>query len=202
MKSVLKKHFVLISFIISVVLMFIAASQYPGGSLIDKNSVGFDLTRNYFSNLFEAKAINGADNPGRIWAVIAMVFHSLAYGVFFIKMSKKIPSKTWAKILKIIGISNIVFIFLIATPLHDIGVISIVLTLLGLFVITVFVVKSKRHLLKISCIICLLTFYAFFILFGFGEVTLAIIMQKVYNISAILLVIALEYLIKDEEFMI
>ena len=196
-----KKYSVLICFVISVILIVIASLVYPGGSLLDKNSIGFDWSKNFISNLFAAKAINGSENPARIWAIIGMAFHSVAYGIFFINMSKKIALKPWANILKYIGVANILFIFLIATPLHDLGTISIVLTLFGLFVITIFILRSKLHLLKFCCIICLLTFYCFFSLFGFGYMDLAIIMQKVYNASSVLLVLGLEYFTKYEDFM-
>lgn len=195
-----KKYSVLLCMVISVILIVIAASLYPGGSLLDKTSVGFHWSKNFLSNLFEPKALNGSENPGWIWAVIGMAFHSVGYGIFFIHMSGKIPSRPWAKILKFIGVANIVFIFLIATPLHDVGTISIVLTLLGLFTITVFVLKSKLHLLKICCILCLSTFYCFFFLFGFGYLGLAVILQKVYTMSSMLLVLGLEYFTKQEDF--
>jgi len=184
----------------SVILIVIATLVYPGGSLLDKNSIGFDWSKNFLSNLFATKAINGAENPGRIWAVVGMAFHSVGYGIFFINMSKKISSTQWAKILKYIGGINIIFIFLIATPLHDVGVISIIFTLIGLFTITVFVLKSKLQLLKFCCVICLLTFYCFFSLFGFGYMGLAVIMQKVYNVSSMLLVLGLEYFTNNEDF--
>ncbi len=67
-----KKYAVLICIAISVILMVIAAQLYPGGSILDKNSTGFDWTRNFISNLFGANAINGAENGGRIWAIIGM----------------------------------------------------------------------------------------------------------------------------------
>lgn len=199
-KQMVIKYSVLICLVISVILLIIAALVYPGGSLLDKNSIGFHWSKNFLSNLFETTAINGSENTGRIWALIGMAFHAVGYGIFFINMSKKIDSSKWAKILKFIGVANIIFIFLIATPLHDIGVISIILTLIGLFTITVFILKSKLHFFKFCCIICLLTFYCFFFLFGFGYMDLAIIMQKVYNISAILLVLGLEYFTKQYDF--
>ncbi|MBK9643356.1 MAG: hypothetical protein IPO72_19270 [Saprospiraceae bacterium] len=195
-----KKYSVLICLVISVIFIIIATLVYPGGSLLDKNSIGFDWSKNFLSNLFAPKAINGSENPGRIWALIGMAFHSVGYGIFFINMSKKIPSRQWANILKFIGATNMLLIFLIATPLHDLGTISIILTLLGLFTITVFILKSKLHLLKFCCIICLLTFYCFFSLFGFGYLGLAVIMQKVYNISSMLLVLGLEYFTRYEDF--
>ncbi len=199
--EIIKKYLVLICLVISVLLIVIAALDYPGGSLLDKNSKGFGWSKNFLSNLFEPNAINGSENPRRIWALIGMAFHAVGFGVFFINMSKKISSKQWAAILKFIGFANIIFIFLIATPLHDVGVISIILTLFGLFTITVFILKSKLHLLKFCCIICLLTFYCFFALFGLGFFSLAVIMQKVYIICSMLLVIVLEHFTKNEDFM-
>lgn len=182
-----------------MVLIAVATFRYPGGSLLDKNSLGFHWSKNFISNLFAAKAINGTENPGRIWAVIGMAFHSVGYGVFY-QYVKKLSSKQWAKILKIIGLANIIFIFLIATPLHDLGTISIILTLAGLFTITVLILKSKLHLLKVYCIICLLTYYVFFSFYGLGYLELTAIMQKVYIICSMLLVLGLEYFTKNEDF--
>lgn len=201
-KQIVAKYSVLICLVISVILIAIAALFYPGGSLLDKNSIGFSWSKNFISNLFAEKAINGSENPGRIWAIIGMAFQSIGYGVFFINMSKKIALKQWSSILKFIGFANVLFIFLIATPLHDLGTISIILTLFGLFTITIFILKSKLHLLKFCCIICLLTFYCFFFLFGFGYLGLAIIMQKVYNASSILLILGLEYFTTHEDFVV
>ncbi len=199
-KQIVIKYSVLICLVISVILIAIATLFYPGGSLLDKNSIGFSWSKNFISNLFAEKAINGSENPGRIWAIIGMAFQSIGYGVFFINMSKKIDSGQWSSILKFIGFANVLFIFLIATPLHDLGTISIILTLFGLFTVTIFILKSKLHLLKFCCIICLLTFYCFFFLFGFGYLGLAVIMQKVYNASSILLILGLEYFTKYEDF--
>ncbi|MBK8643642.1 MAG: hypothetical protein IPN15_15965 [Saprospiraceae bacterium] len=81
--------------------------------------------------MFAPKALNGSENPGRIWALIGMAFHSVGYGIFLSICQKKIPSRQWANILKFIGATNMLLIFLIATPLHDLGTISIILTLLG-----------------------------------------------------------------------
>ena len=56
-KQMIKKYSVLIGVVLSLILMIIAASIYPGGSMFDKNSVGFDWTKNFISNLFETKAL-------------------------------------------------------------------------------------------------------------------------------------------------
>lgn len=195
-----KKYSVLICFVTSVILMLIATLAYPGGSVLDENSIGFNWSKNYLSNLFATKAVNGSENPGWIWAVAGMAFHGIGYGIFFINMSKKISARPWADILKFIGVTNIVFNFLIATPLHDLGTISIILTLIGLFFITVFILMSKFHVLKFCCIIGLLAYYVFFFLYGFGYLDLAVIMQKVYLGGSMLLVLGLEYFTRYEDF--
>lgn len=199
--QMIKKHLVLICLVISMNLMVMATLVYPGGSLLDKNSTGFQWSTNFISNLFGAKAINGLENTSRIWALIGMVFHSVGYGIFFINMSKKISAKHAATILKLIGAANILFTFLIATPLHDLMVtISSTLFLIGLFYITVFILKTKLHLFKFSCIICLLTFYFTLYLYGSGNWGLLAIMQKISFISSMLLVLGLEYYTKQDDF--
>ena len=115
-KQMVKKYSVLICMVISVILMVIATLVYPGGSLLDKNSIGFDWSKNYLSNLFATKAINGSENPGWIWALIGMAFYSVGYGIFFINMSKKMSSRHAATVLKFIGATNIIFIFSNCTP--------------------------------------------------------------------------------------
>ena len=100
-KQMVKKYSVLICMVISVILMVIATLVYPGGSLLDKNSIGFDWSKNYLSNLFATKAINGSENPGWIWALIGMAFYSVGYGIFFINMSKKDVFKTCCYCFKI-----------------------------------------------------------------------------------------------------
>ena len=196
-----KKYSVLICLVVSVVLIVIATFVYPGGSLLNKNSIGFDWSKNFISNLFAAKAMNGSYNTSRIWAIIGTVFHSVGFGIFFINMSKKIPSRHASTVLILIGVATILFNFLVVTPLHDIMVtISSTMSLLGLFYITVFILKTKLHLLKIFCIICLLTFYYTLYLYGSGNWGLLAIMQKVSFIILTLLILGLEYFTKQEDF--
>lgn len=197
----LKDHSVLLCMAVSMVLVGVAIRLYPGGSLADPHSVGFDWTRNFFSNLFLPKALNGAENPGRSWAVIGMAFHSLAEGIFFLRAANKMPSRHAALVLRIIGAANIAFNFLIATPLHDPMVtVSSTLGLLGLFYITVFVLKSKRHGLKVLCVACMLVFYFTLFLYGWGNWGLLAIMQKVSALCSMSLVLVVEYFTTREDF--
>jgi hypothetical protein len=197
----MQKYSVLICIIISVLFLVIATLLYPGGSILDENSVGFDWSKNFFSNLFLAKALNGTENPSRIWALIGMVFNSIGYGLFFIHTSRKIPHKHTALVLISIGVVNMIFTFLIATSLHNIMVtVSSTLTMIGLFYITVFILKTKIHWLTLFCIVSLLIFYSTLYLYGAGNWGLLAVMQKVTFLCFMLLVLTIEYFTKAEDF--
>ena len=194
------QHTILACVLISLMFLVIAAALYPGGSLADSNSVGFVWSRNFISNLFQETAINGAVNPGRVWALIGMVVHSLGDGLFFIRMSRVITEKHATRVLKVIGYANIVFNFMIATPFHDVMItISSTLSLLGLFYITVFILRTQLHLLKVCCIVCMLIAYYTLFLYGMGNWPLLAIMQKVAMICSALLVLGLTYFMKAED---
>ncbi|MFE2864093.1 Uncharacterised protein [Sphingobacterium multivorum] len=60
--KLLKRYFVLIGMIIALIFMYIAISIYPGGTYQNESSIGFDWSKNFFSNLFGEKALNGAEN--------------------------------------------------------------------------------------------------------------------------------------------
>ena len=197
----MQKYSVLICVIISVLLLVTATILYPGGSILDKTSIGFDWSKNFFSHLFLAKALNGAVNPSRIWALVGMFFNSIGYGLFFVHTSRKTPQKHSALVLKSIGLINAVLTFLIATALHDIMVtVSSTLTMLGLFYITVSILKTKLHWLKFFCVGSLLIFYFTLYLYGAGDWRLLAVMQKVTFFCFMLLVLVIEYFTSVEDF--
>jgi len=197
----IKKYSVLIGIVVSVLLILIAISIYPGGTMFDEYSVGFDWTKNFMSNLFGTRALNGAENPSRIWAYSGMIILPFTYAVFFINMSKKIPEKNADYILKYAGIANIFFTFLTVTSLHDIMlIISTSLFWTCLVIITVFILKTRLHLFKFFCIISLLVFYYSVYLWGISDWSLLPIMQKVNFASSTLLILGLEYFTKREDF--
>lgn len=197
----LKKYSVLTGITISILLLLIATTVYPGGSLSDKNSIGFQWSKNFISNLFAAKAVNGASNPSRFWADAGMIFLAASFAIFFIDFSKKITVKNAAMVIKYLGAGGMLFTFLIVTPLHDIMVtIASTLFLVSIFYITVFVLRSKLHLFKFLCIICLLIFYFTLYLYGSGNYVLLPVMQKITFASTILLILGLQYFTQKEDF--
>nr|WP_294945565.1 hypothetical protein [uncultured Mucilaginibacter sp.] len=197
----LKKHAILFCIIISLALLVIATFRYPGGSQVDKNSVGYHWADNYISNLFGEKAVNGADNTARFWAIGGMVFLSAGFALFFVEFSKRIPAKGAAKVIKYVGAGGMVFTFLIATPLHDTMIsISSTMFLIGLFYITIFVFKSRLHLFKFLCVICLVVFYATLYMYGAGSREFLPVMQKANFALTIGLVLLLNYFTRKEDF--
>ncbi|HEY5405637.1 MAG TPA: hypothetical protein VIJ92_01055 [Ginsengibacter sp.] len=197
----IKKYSVLTGVVISFILMIIAISIYPGGSMFNRNSVGFDWGKNFISNLFATKALNGAENPSRIWACLGMIILPFSYAIFFINMSKKIPDKNAANILKYGGAVNILFMFLIVTPLHDLMLnISITLFWTCIFIVTVFILKTRLHLFKFFCVVCLVIFYYSIYLWAISDWNLLPLMQKVNFINSTLLILGLEYFTKQKDF--
>ncbi|WP_298224031.1 hypothetical protein [Flavobacterium sp.] len=197
-----RKYCILLGIIMAIALLVIASLYYPGGSQADPNSVGYDWSDNYISNLFGEKAVNGKDNSGRYWAVAGMLFLSLSFALFFIEFSKKIPISGAAKVIKYCGAGGMVFTFLIATPLHDIMItLSSTLFLLGMFYISVFVWKSKLLIFKILCVVCLLGFYFTLYIYGAGAYrALLPMMQKVTFALVIVLILGLEYFTGKQDF--
>lgn len=197
----IKKHSVLIGITISLVLLGIAISIYPGGTYEDKNSVGFDWTKNYISNLFELNALNGSLNPSRMWAFFGMFFYSISCAMFFVNMSNKIPEKVFKNIIKYAGILIMPLTFLIITPLHDLMLnISSFLFWNCISIITVFIFMTKLHFFKIYNIICLLIFFYAVYIHTSSNWDLLPIIQKVNTISSILLILGLEYFTQKEDF--
>jgi hypothetical protein len=197
----IKKHSVLIGVVVSLILIMIAISVYPGGTMFDEYSTGYSWTKNFMSNLFGQRALNGAANPSRIWAYAGMILLPITYALFFFNMSKKIPERNASNILKYGGVANVFFTFLTVTFMHDtMLIISTTLFWTCIIVITVFILKTKLHLFKFFCIISLVVFYYGVYLWGTNDWRLLPIMQKVNFASSTLLILGLEYFTKKEDF--
>ena len=198
----LKKHLTLIGITASLLLLFISTSYYPGGSQQDKNTIGYDMKNNYLCNLFNEKAVNGMANPSRPWAVLGMFVLCVSFAAFFIRFSKKIPSKSSAHIIKYAGISAMFFAFLVTTAYHDImTTIGSIFYLLAIFYISVYVFMSKLFWLKILSIACLLTLYINnYIYYSGNGLDILPIMQKISLGLNLTWIMVLEYFTQAEDF--
>jgi hypothetical protein len=86
--------------------------------------------------------------------------------------------------------------------MHDIMVlIASTIFLISLFYITVFVFKTKLHLFKLLCTVCLLVFYTTLYMYGSPDYRSYLpIMQKVTFAIVIISILGLEYFTKKEDF--
>jgi len=190
-----KKHLVLLGITAALTLLLTSTAFYPGGSLHDKNSIGFSWQHNYLSNLLNPVAVNHQDNAAQPWAVAGVLFLCVAVAVFFVRFSKKIPDKKAARVVKYTGAGAMFFAVFAATPYHDIAVrLSGTLLMLSSFYITVFLFMSRLHLLKVLSALTLLMLYVCsFIYYTSTFLEILPIAQKVNLILSVGWVIALEY---------
>jgi hypothetical protein len=197
------KYSILLGIIISLLLLLVATLHYPGGSQFDKNSIGYDWKNNYLSNLFDVKAVTGSENSARLWAIAGMLLLCASFALFFVEFPKKIFSKGAAKIIRYCGVSAMIFAFLAVTPYHDAVIrIASTLALISMFYITVFVFKSRLHLLGILSVVCLLVSYSCnYIYFTRSYVEYLPIFQKIALAITIAWILSLQYLM-DHRFRI
>lgn len=191
----LKKHLILIGIALSLILLVIATSSYPGGSQSDPHSVGYNWTENYLSNLFNPVAVNGAPNLARPWAIAAMAYLCASLALFFWQFSANIPQKVPARIIRYAGLGSMASALLIATPLHDLMItVSGTGVLVAIFYITIFVFRSKLLLLKVLSVCCLLLLYACsYMYYTQSYLELLPVMQKIGVMVLIIWVLGLVY---------
>ncbi|MBO6575240.1 MAG: hypothetical protein JJ896_07495 [Rhodothermales bacterium] len=103
-------------------LFAVASSLYPGGTGLDPDSVGYSWSHNFISALFAPEALNGEANPGRPFAVAALLLWCLSLGVSFKRISDQPRSRGHRKLIEIAGIGAAVYAALVATPMHDLMV--------------------------------------------------------------------------------
>jgi len=126
-----------------VILYFIATILYPGGSMVDKNSIGFSWVNNYWCNLLNPQAINGENNTARPIALAAMFILCLTLSLFWLITPKYIlTNKKLILTIQVCGILAMTTAFLLLTNInHDLainiasgfGLIATVVILIGLY---------------------------------------------------------------------
>jgi hypothetical protein len=126
-----------------VVLYIVAALLYPGGSQVDKNSIGFSWTNNYWCNLLNDTAINGKYNPSKPVALTGMFVLCLTLTFFWFLFPRHINATRFAKlIIQVSGLLTMTIAFFLFTNInHDLvtnlasffGLIATVGTFAGLY---------------------------------------------------------------------
>ncbi len=199
----LNKNIVFIGIALSILCLIMASYMYPGGSPKDPNSIGFQWTENYISDLLDYKAVNGADNSARPLAVLGALLMGLSVGLAFVRFSRKLRLKSLSVVIKYGGLFLIFLSALGTLPSqHDMTVtLSICVNLLVFFYIMVTLIKSRLTVFKAVSVVFLASFYVAAYMFGTKTgLEYMPLVQKVSHIVQIVWILGLEYFTEKEDF--
>lgn len=118
----LKYHLPVLGIAVALCLFVVAASSYPGGATDSASTVGYSWSHNFICSLFAPQALNGAANPARYIAILAMLFLCVSLGIMFKIISMKVGSRPHRKAIEIGGIGAAVYSLLVVTPMHNLMV--------------------------------------------------------------------------------
>ena len=103
-----------------VVLYFVAANYYPGGSRVYPDSEGFDWVNNYWCHLMGDYSLNGVPNPSRPIAITGLIILSFSLGIFFFQYPHYFRLRSpWNTIVPLSGLGSTFFTMFIMSSYHD-----------------------------------------------------------------------------------
>ena len=103
-----------------ILLYFISASLYPGGSDADKTAKGFSWQHNYWCELLANEAQNGQPNSARPIAITAMIILAISLIIFwYIIPTLFTNKKIISKIITYTGIGSMLVTPFLLTNSHD-----------------------------------------------------------------------------------
>ena len=106
--------------ILFIWLFITAAWLYPGGSKTDRQAPGFSMTHNYWCDLFDNLAYNGAKNPSRPIAILAMVVLSCSFGILWYLLPDLVRSnRTRKRLIRFSGIGSMAVASFLFTGYHE-----------------------------------------------------------------------------------
>ena len=123
-----------IGIFIFISIYFYASQLYPGGSVADINSIGFDWRNNHWCNLMQESGLNGIENQARPVAIGGISILCFSMIVFFIQFANYFEkSRTWNIAIKISGGLAMLSATFIFSKYHD--VMTTILSISGTIVI-------------------------------------------------------------------
>lgn len=129
-------------FCLFIILYFISATLYPGGSEVDRHAKGFSWLHNYWCDLLQARAENGEQNMARPMAIIAMSVLCISIALFWFLIPPLFTLPSFFKsLIQYSGIGSMAVLVFLKADFHDIiiniagisGLIAISGTLAGLY---------------------------------------------------------------------
>lgn len=148
----------IISFMVFLALYGLAASLYPGGSKEDKSRPGFDWIHNYWCDLLDDFAHNGAPNPAKKVAITAMFVLATGLGMLWYDLPVFLQSsQTNTRLLRFMGIGSMAVAVFLFTPWHNAVVNVAGMLMAGAFIVTFYELRrTGRTGLIAGGVFCLL----------------------------------------------
>ena len=75
-----------------VALLGVSAVLYPGGTWTDSSTTSYRFFENFFCDLTHETGLNGAPNPGAVYAKAALIGVSPALLLFYLALADRVPS--------------------------------------------------------------------------------------------------------------
>ena len=123
-----------IGILVFIGIYIFASKLYPGGSIADINSIGFDWRNNHWCNLMRQSGLNGIKNQARPIAITGITILCISMIVFFFQFANHFEkSSSWKIIIKISGAFAMLSATFIFTKYHD--VMTTILSICGTIVI-------------------------------------------------------------------
>lgn len=196
------RHPLLLCLICATICLAVAAILYPGGAPNDPSSTGFSLQHNYLCHLFNATAVNGKVNSGRLWALLGMFLLCVGFMLFFYRFALKIEPSKYAKVLRYSGLLAMIFAFLVSTPWHDtMTTLACLFAFVALTIISYSLFQSKLAGLKVFTLWCMgILLVNNFVYYTTYYLEYLAILQKVSFVLLTAWMLALDYLTKSSDF--
>ncbi len=101
---------------VTVVLLGLSMSRYPGGTWCHRESVGHAFWGNFLCDLVWGTSLGGRPNPtGSRLGELAMVVLALGIGLFFLVLPVLFPRKPRAgRLVRVLGVTSVAFLIAVA----------------------------------------------------------------------------------------
>lgn len=125
-----------------------ATFYYPGGSNVNKTTIGFDWLNNYWCDLTGELAKNGETNSARQIALTAMIILCSSLVVFWFYVPRLFSDIKFNQIIRYAGMTSMTVVIFLFTGFHD--TVIIIAGTLGIAALTgVFIGLYKNNLTKL-----------------------------------------------------
>ncbi|MBO0341063.1 MAG: hypothetical protein VX798_11470 [Bacteroidota bacterium] len=147
-----------IGILVFIGIYFYASKLYPGGSLVDVNSAGFDWLNNHWCNLMRENGLNGVQNGARPVAIAGITILCGSMIIFFFQFADHFEKNgNWKNIIRISGTLAMLSACFIFTIYHNI--MTTILSVFGTMVIIGMLralYKNRLIFLMVMGVFCIL----------------------------------------------